>query len=182
MLAVEPIAGTDLQLGRPSRTSSLVMHRPVTPLIWIERLSAATSSQPQRRLRPVTVPNFTAFLRHLVPWQTLRLDVEFAREGTAADARAIRLGDSQHVMQHARTDARTGGRLAGNAVRRGDKGIGAVIDVEQAPCAPSNSRLWPALLSACSAADTSVTSGLISSASAIACASTASKSTAAAPR
>jgi hypothetical protein len=66
-----------------------------------------------------------------VPWQTGCFDVEFTREGTAADARAIRLGDSQHVMQHPRTDPRSGGGLAGNTVRRGDKGISTVIDVEQ---------------------------------------------------
>ena len=32
------------------------MHRPETPLMMIERFSAAASSQPQRRGRPVTVP------------------------------------------------------------------------------------------------------------------------------
>jgi len=33
------------------------MHRPEMPLIWIERRSAAASSQPVRRGRPVTEPN-----------------------------------------------------------------------------------------------------------------------------
>jgi hypothetical protein len=33
------------------------MHRPDTPLSWIERLSAAASNQPQRRGRPVVAPN-----------------------------------------------------------------------------------------------------------------------------
>ena len=32
------------------------MHSPETPLMMIARLSAAASSQPQRRARPVTVP------------------------------------------------------------------------------------------------------------------------------
>ena len=32
------------------------MHRPEMPLMIIERLSSAASSQPQRRGRPVTVP------------------------------------------------------------------------------------------------------------------------------
>ena len=32
------------------------MHRPEMPLMMIERLSSAASSQPQRRGRPVTVP------------------------------------------------------------------------------------------------------------------------------
>ena len=41
----------------PSSTSSLVMHRPSTPLSCSERLSAGISSHPQRRGRPVTEPN-----------------------------------------------------------------------------------------------------------------------------
>ena len=107
------------------------MQIPVTPLIWIERLSAGTSNQPQRRLRPRHGAELAALLRHLVARRAGRFDVQLARERPAADARAIGLGDAEHVVQHARADAGAGGSLAGDAVRRGDEGIGAVVDVEQ---------------------------------------------------
>ena len=60
------VADADLDLGRPSSTSSLVRHRPETPLMMIERLSAAASNQPQRRGRPVTVPNSWPTRRQVV--------------------------------------------------------------------------------------------------------------------
>jgi hypothetical protein len=52
-----------LSSSMPSSTSSLVTHSPDTPLIWIERLSAAASNQPTRRGRPVVAPNSLPRLR-----------------------------------------------------------------------------------------------------------------------
>src|SRR5688572_975473 len=48
-----------------------------------------------------------------------------------ADARGVGLRDAQHIMKMVRPDssARRGG--AGDAIRRGDEGIGAVVDIEQ---------------------------------------------------
>ena len=43
--------------SNPSSTSSLVSAMPVTPLIAQLWRTSTASNQPQRRLRPVTVPN-----------------------------------------------------------------------------------------------------------------------------
>ena len=51
----------------PSITSSLVIPRPDTPLIWMERFNAAASNQPQRRGRPVVAPNSLPRLASCLP-------------------------------------------------------------------------------------------------------------------
>ena len=56
---------------------------------------------------------------------------EFGRERSAPHPGAVGLGDAQHVVQHARADTRAGGRIASHAIARGDKGIGAVVDIKQ---------------------------------------------------
>src|SRR5471032_467278 len=56
---------------------------------------------------------------------------QFRRERAGADARRVSLGDAHDVVQHAWTHARTGGGIAGHAVRRGDEWIRAMVDVEQ---------------------------------------------------
>ena len=113
--------------GRPSSTSSFVMHWPSTPFSWNERRSAGMSSQPQRRGRPVTEPNSLPRLRER------RADVvgQLGGEGTGADARRVRLHDAEHVVEHPRADAAAGRRGAGDAVRARHVRIGAVVDVEQ---------------------------------------------------
>src|SRR5438270_1376374 len=44
-------------VSKPSSTSSLVSATPVTPLTATAWRTSTASDQPQRRLRPVTVPN-----------------------------------------------------------------------------------------------------------------------------
>src|SRR4029077_13039898 len=51
-------------------------------------------------------------------------------EWSRAHARGVGLHDSEHVVEGTRTDARAGGGEATGGVRRGDEGIGAVVDVE----------------------------------------------------
>ena len=55
---------------------------------------------------------------------------ELGRERAAADPRRVGLGDAEHKADRRRADPRPGRRLAGHRVRRGDVGIGAVIDIE----------------------------------------------------
>jgi hypothetical protein len=111
----------------PSSTSSLVMHRPLMPLIATARLSATMSIQPQRRGRPVVAPY--SWPRSRMPWP--HGVVQFGRERAAADARGVGLGDAEHVVDRVRADAGAGQRAADGGVGRGDVGIGAVVDVEQ---------------------------------------------------
>src|SRR5450830_250069 len=56
---------------------------------------------------------------------------QFRREWAGANARRVSLGDAHDVVQHARAYARTGGGIAGHAVRRSDEWVGTVVDVEQ---------------------------------------------------
>src|SRR5512145_117043 len=56
---------------------------------------------------------------------------ELGRERPAADARRIRLCNADHIVQVVRADARAGRRGAGDAVRRGDERVRAVVDVEE---------------------------------------------------
>ncbi|MCY1204318.1 hypothetical protein D9M72_158440 [compost metagenome] len=74
---------------------------------------------------------FGAHGAHVVAGGARRGPVELGGERTAAHAGAVGLGDAQHVVQHARAHARTGGGVAGHAVARGDVRVGAVVDVEQ---------------------------------------------------
>ena len=64
--------------------------------------------------------------------QALAIGVEqFGGEGAAADAGGVGLDDAQHIAD--RAGAKTGARrrLSRHGVGRGDKGIGAVIDIKQ---------------------------------------------------
>src|SRR5690606_32477366 len=56
---------------------------------------------------------------------------EFGGKRTGADARGVRLDDTEHVIEIARTDAGTGRSTSSRGVRRGHVGIGAQINVEQ---------------------------------------------------
>ena len=127
-LAVEPVADADLQLvGSPSSTSSLVSAMPLMPpTVRVWRTSTA-SNQPQRRGRPVTVPNSRPRSPRSCPVSSL----QFGRERPLADARRVGLGDAEHVVDGARAEAGAGRRLRRHGVGRGDERIGAVVDVEQ---------------------------------------------------
>ncbi len=56
---------------------------------------------------------------------------QLGRERTFANAGRIGLGDAEDIAERARAHAGAGSGLAGDRVRRGDEGIGAVVDVEQ---------------------------------------------------
>jgi len=103
------------------------MHSPETPFSWIERLSAAASNQPVRRGRPVVAPNSWPRWRSRSPTSS----GQFRRKRSFAHARAVGLGDAEHVVQVHRPDAGAGCRRAGDAVGRSHERIGAMVDVEQ---------------------------------------------------
>src|SRR5204862_403739 len=56
---------------------------------------------------------------------------DLARAGPRADARDVRLRHAEHVVDPRRPDTEAGRRAGRDRVRRGDEGIGAVIQVEQ---------------------------------------------------
>ncbi len=107
------------------------MHRPEMPLMMIERLRSAASSQPQRRARPVTVPRSWPTVERWWPIDAGLVDRQLGRERPAADARRVGLGDAEDVVQQVGPDAGARRGVAGDAVARGDVRIGAVVDVEQ---------------------------------------------------
>ena len=89
--------------------------------------TSTASNQPQRRLRPVTVPN--SWPRSPSRWPTA--SSSSVGKGPGADAGRIGLDDAEHEARGRGAEAGAGGRRARDRVRRGDERIGAVIDVEQ---------------------------------------------------
>ena len=92
----------------------------------------------QRRVEPAAAarpPGHRAALladrRQVMADRSRLVDRQLGRERPAADARGVGLGDAEDVVQLVGADARAGGRVAGDAVARGDERIGAVVDVEQ---------------------------------------------------
>ncbi len=75
------------------------MHSPVTPLIIMERLQRGEIEPAAATLAPSHRTKLATFVEHLVAGCALGLDVEFGREGAAANPSAVGLGDAQHVMQ-----------------------------------------------------------------------------------
>ncbi len=121
-----------LSSGSVSSTSSLVSAMPLMPAtvqVWRTRQA---SNQPQRRGRPVTVPNSWPALAELLADRV----GELGGERSLAHPRGVGLGDAEHVIERAGPDARAGRRLRRHRVRRGDEGIGAVVDVEQRALRP----------------------------------------------
>ena len=96
---------------------------PATATDWRTRTA---SNQPQRRLRPVTVPNSWPRAPRRSPVSSL----ELGGEGALAYPRRIGLDDAEDVAARGRTHAGAGGGLAGDGVGGGDEGIGAVVDVQ----------------------------------------------------
>ena len=76
------------------RTSSFVSASEVIPFTRTAKRSATRSSQPQRRSRPVTVPNSPPSSRRCAPARPRDL----ARERPFADARDVRLRDADHLV------------------------------------------------------------------------------------
>ncbi len=112
--------------SKPSSTSSLVSAMPSMPPTLTAWRTRAASNQPQRRLRPVTVPNSRPRSPRGWPISSMQL----GRERAGADARGVGLGDAEHVADRAGADAGAGRRLPRHGVGRGDVRIGAVVDVE----------------------------------------------------
>src|SRR3546814_16431987 len=80
-----------------------------------------------RSLAPGDGAEFMSALAELLAGRVL----EFGREGAAADARRVRLGDAEHETDRRWAEARTRRRGAADRVRAGAEGIGALLDVEQ---------------------------------------------------
>ena len=101
---------------------------PVTPQTIAVYFTATRSSQPQRRGRPVVVPNSRPSFPDLLADRI----IEFGREGAAADSGRVRLHDPEHSVDPSQWNAGAGRNSKGGAVRAGDEGIRPVVDVEQA--------------------------------------------------
>lgn len=61
---------------------------------------------------------------------------QFGRERPCPNARRIGFDDAEHVVQISRADAGTRARGGGDRIRRRDKRIRAVVDVEESPLGP----------------------------------------------
>ena len=124
---------TGAGVSRPVSTSSLVSAMASTPDSRTALRTTIASNQPQRRGRPVVAPYSPPSLRSRSPRASRR-----ARSGTARCPRASctpwrcrRRGDEL------RCDAGAAGHTAPMpGVRRGDVGVGAVIDVEHRALGP----------------------------------------------
>ena len=113
--------------SKPSSTSSLVSAMPSMPPTLIAWRTSTASNQPQRRGRPVTVPNS----RPRSPRRLADLVGQLGRERAAADPRRIGLGDAEHDSRpRAGAIPDPAAAWPATRVRRGDVGIGAVVDVE----------------------------------------------------
>jgi hypothetical protein len=112
--------------SNPSRTSSLVSASPLTPEVAQAWRTMTLSNQPQRRARPVFVPNFAAHR----PKTFADFIVLLCRERTSADARRVGLGEAQHIRDRARPDTRSCRRIPCDDIGGSHERIGAVIDVQ----------------------------------------------------
>ncbi len=61
---------------------------------------------------------------------------QLRREGAAAHPGGVRLGNAQHIVQHAGADARSCRGRTGHAIARSHEGISTVVDVEQRALRP----------------------------------------------
>ena len=110
----------------PSSTSSLVSARPLMPPSLTAWRTRTASNQPQRRGRPVTVPN--SWPRS--PRPLADLVEQLGREGAGADPGGVGLADAEHEADAVRAGAGARGRGGRHRVGRGDERVGAVVDVE----------------------------------------------------
>ncbi len=120
-LAVEVIADADFQLGQRIEDVELGQRDAVdagdTLTTW--RVSTA-SNQPQRRGRPVLVPNSLPRVPIRL-WVCVRLAVsaeQFGWERAGADARRVGLGEAEDVADVLGADAGAGRGLRADRVRR----------------------------------------------------------------
>ena len=92
-------------------------------------------------------PFFCAHRAQVVAHGAWLFPVEFCRERAAANAGAIGLGDSQDVVQHARPHTGTRSSIAGHAVAGRDKGVSAVVHVEQGALRAFKQQISPCAVS-----------------------------------
>ena len=110
-------------------TSSLVRASDSMPDRRTASRTAGTSSQPQRRGRPVTNPNSSPALSQ----QLARLVAQLGRERAVAHAGAVPLGHAQHGVNLGGAEPQPGTGAPGRGRGRGDERIRAVVEVEQHP-------------------------------------------------
>ena len=117
---------------------------PVIPEVRTVWRTSTASNQPQRRGRPVTVPNSLP----RSPRKRADLAEILGRERPLADPRRVGLGDPEHIADRRRPEPRPGRGLSGDGVRRGHERIGAVVVVEQRTlrALEQDARAGPALL------------------------------------
>ena len=125
-LTVEAIADTHLdlvetvehvELGQRDAADAVDLHR----LAHHHRVEPAAAAGP--------AGHRSEFLAPLAEGPA-DLVVELRREGSAADAGRVRLGDAENVVEHTRSQTGPSRRLSGDGGRRRHERIGAVIDVE----------------------------------------------------
>ena len=111
----------------PVSTSSFVSDEPREP-VHADRVLQRDQVDPAAAARP---PGRGAELAAGLAHALADLVVELGRERASTDARAVGLRDAPHLVDRRRSDACAGARCAGDRVRGGHEGIGAVVDVEQ---------------------------------------------------
>src|SRR3989344_4195214 len=126
-LAVEPVAGADFQLRKSIEHVELGERDAGPP-------GDGTALPPQRRIEPATAalaPCDGAEFMAALAKPLAGFVLEFGRERTRSDAGGIGLDDSEHEAACLRSKPAAARGRTRDRVRRGDKGIGAVIDIEQ---------------------------------------------------
>jgi hypothetical protein len=125
-LAIVFIGGADFNSSNSPSTSSLVMARPVSPfsrtaLFKNDRIQPAAASPPARWWRQIP-------RRSLNP--IADVVKQFGREGPGAHAGGVGLDDADDAIDIFRADAAAAAGIARGRIGGGDKGVGAVIDVQ----------------------------------------------------
>ncbi len=128
-LPAMPIGGADLDLVEAVEHVELGQ-RDAVDAADLDRLAHQRGVEPAAAPRPA---GDGAELVAALAEPAADLVVELGRERAAADPRGVGLGDAEHIADGADRQAGAGGGLAGGGVRRGDEGIGAVVDVEHHP-------------------------------------------------
>src|SRR5690606_35134653 len=127
LLAVQPIAGADLDLVQPVENIEFGERNTVNA-VGGHRLAH------EHRIEPAAAALATGYGAEFAPLSAEELAdfvILLRRERPLAYTSRIGLGYAEHITDRARTHAGSDCSLSGNRIRRGHKGIGAVIDIEQ---------------------------------------------------
>src|SRR5262249_31429444 len=125
--AVEPIANANLELRKLIEHIQLGQSDAVNTAHFAG-LPHEAGIEPAAAARS---PRDRAELLAPLAEELAGLILELGRERSFPYPRGVGLGDAQHVVDRARPEPRAGRGLRRYGVRRGDKGIGAVVDIEQ---------------------------------------------------